>query len=422
MQPERTPIMDTRGFHYGYVIVFCCCLIMGVIIGLVMSCAGIFYGPVSTELGVSVGDFGLYMTFVYALSFMTLSVAGKLLDQYSARWLLTASAAVVGLLYLGMSQFSAVWHFYVAGAVIGIALSFLLYLSYPVLINRWFNSRVGLFIGVCSAASGIGGVLFNPFGGYLIQAHGWRSTYMIFGVIILLLVVPLLGLLLRNHPADMGLKPFGEKADEGTAAKTGTDYAVAIRTPVFYALMVFALLMISVSTLNLFLPNYITSVGYSVEQSALVASAIMLGVTLGKVALGYVNDCSALTGVLASTGLGILGLVLLLMGQVGMAVMVIGGFLFGWAYAGVTVQTALLVRTVFGAKDYSQIFSNVSIALALGGAAMAGGWGYLADVVAFKWILTSGIVLLGLSMLIGVVALRTSRPSGMLDAPSGSSS
>lgn len=405
--------MDKRAFHYGYVIVFCCCLIMGVIIGLVMSCAGIFYGPVSTELGVSVGDFGLYMTFVYALSFMTLSVAGKLLDQYSARWLLTASAAAVGLLYLGMSQFSAVWHFYVAGAVIGIALSFLLYLSYPVLINRWFNSRVGLFIGVCSAASGIGGVVFNPFGGWLIQAHGWRSTYMIFGAIILLLVVPLLGLLLRNHPADMGLKPFGEKADEGTAAKTGTDYAVAIRTPVFYALMVFALLMISVSTLNLFLPNYITSVGYSVEQSALVASAIMLGVTLGKVALGYVNDRSALTGVLASTGLGILGLVLLLMGQVGMAVVVIGGFLFGWAYAGVTVQTALLVRTVFGAKDYSQIFSNVSIALALGGAVMAGGWGYLADIVDFKWILTTGIVLLVLSMGIGVYALRTSRPHGM---------
>ena len=405
--------MDKHGFHYGYVIVFCCCLIMGVIIGLVMSCAGIFYGPVSTELGVSVGDFGLYMTFVYALSFLTLSVAGKLLDKYSARWLLTASAAVVGLLYLGMSQFSAAWHFYVAGAVIGIALSFLLYLSYPVLINRWFNSRVGLFIGVCSAASGIGGVVFNPFGGWLIQAHGWRSTYMIFGAIILLLVVPVLGLLLRNHPADMGLKPFGEKADENAAAKTGTDYAVAIRTPVFYALMVFALLMISVSTLNLFLPSYITSVGYSVEQSALVASAIMLGVTLGKVALGYVNDRSALTGVLASTGLGILGLVLLLMGQAGMAVMVVGGFLFGWAYAGVTVQTALLVRTVFGAKDYSQIFSNVSIALALGGAVMAGGWGYLADVVAFKWILTTGIVLLVLSMLIGVVALRTSRPGGM---------
>ena len=51
--------MNKLGFHYGYVIVFCCCLIMGVIIGLVMSCTGIFYGPVSSELGISVGSFGL---------------------------------------------------------------------------------------------------------------------------------------------------------------------------------------------------------------------------------------------------------------------------------------------------------------------------------------------------------------------------
>lgn len=406
--------MDTRGLHYGYVIVFCCCLIMGVIIGLVMSCAGIFYGPVSTELGVSVGDFGVYMTFVYALSFLTLSVAGKLLDKYSARWLLTLSAATVGALYMGMSQFNVVWHFYVAGALIGIAFSFLLYLSYPVLINRWFNTRVGFFIGICSAASGVGGVLFNPLGGYLIQAHGWRTTYLVFGAIILLVVTPLLGLLLRDHPSDKGLKAFGEKADEIAAAKAGMDYAVAVGTPVFYALMVFALMMIAVSTLNLFLPSYITSVGYSVEQSAVVASTIMLGVTIGKVALGYVNDRSSLAGVLASTGLGILGLVFLLMGESAMASMVAGGFLFGWAYAGVTVETALLVRTVFGAKDYSQIFSNIAIALALGGAVMAGGWGYLADVVDFKWILTTGIVLLALSMGIGVYALRTSRSDKML--------
>lgn len=405
--------MDNSKFHYGYVIVFCCCLIMGVIIGLVMSCAGIFYNPVSTELGVSVGSFGLYMTFVYALSFLMLSIAGKLLDKYSARWLLTGSAAVVGVLYVGMSQFSAVWHFYIAGAVIGISLSFLLYLSYPVLINRWFNARVGFFIGICSAASGIGGVLFNPFGGYLIEGYGWRTTYLIFGGIILLVVTPLLGLLLRDHPSDMGLKPFGEKADESAAAATGMDYAVAVKTPVFYALMVFAFLMISVSTLNLFLPSYITSVGYSVEQSGLVASAIMLGVTIGKVALGYINDRNSLTGVLVSTGLGILGLVLLLMGQAGMAVMVAGGFMFGWAYAGVTVETALIVRTVFGAKDYSQIFSNISIALALGGAIMAGGWGYLADALDFRLILTAGVVLLVLSGVIGVFALRFGTPDRM---------
>ncbi|MCC7525308.1 MAG: MFS transporter, partial [Chitinophagaceae bacterium] len=360
----------------------------------------------STELGVSKGDFGLYMTFVYACSFLMLSVAGKLMDRYSARWLLTVCSGVVGLVYLAMSQFSSVWHFYVAGAVIGIALAFLLYLSFPVLINRWFNTRVGFFIGLCSAASGIGGILFNPFGGYLIETYGWRTTYLIFGIIMLAVATPLLGILLRNHPSEKGIKPFGEKAETAEVQKAGMDYAVAIKSPVFYALLVFALFMIAVSTLNLFLPTYVTSVGFSVEQSAFVASAIMLGVTIGKVALGSINDKNSLAGVLTSTGLGIAGFIFLLLGKEGMAFMTIGGFLFGWAYAGVTVETALLVRTVFGTKDYSKIFSNISIALALGGAIMAGGWGYLADFLNFKIILSTGIVLLIFSGLIGFYALR----------------
>lgn len=394
-------------FHYGYVIVFCCCLIMGINIGLVMSCAGIFYKPVSSELGVSLGNFGLYMTFIYLFSTLMLSIAGKLIDKYSARWLLTISSAVLGLVFLGMSTFNAVWQFYVAGAFIGLSLAFLLYLSYPTLVNRWFNSNVGFFIGVCSAASGIGGVIFNPFGGYLIANYGWRTTYLIFGMIVLVLVTPLLALFLRNYPADKGLKALGEKQTE--TVQSGVNYAIAIKSPVFYALIAFAFFMISVSTLNLFIPTYVTSVGFSLEQSAFVASAIMLGVTIGKVVLGWINDKNTLFGVSTSVGLGIIGLFFLLLGKSGIAIMTVGGFLFGWAYAGVTVETALLVRTVFGSKDYAKIFSNVSIALAAGGAIMSGGWGYLSDIFDFKYILITAIILLVISGIAAFYAIRVSR-------------
>lgn len=398
---------NSSRFHYGYIIVFCCCLIMGINIGLVMSCAGIFYKPVSKELNVSLGDFGLYMTFVYLFSTLMLSVAGKLMDKYSARWLLTLSSGVLGLVYVMMSMFSVIWQFYIAGAVIGLSLAFLLYLSYPTMINRWFNTRVGFFIGLCSAASGVGGVLFNPLAGYLISNYGWRTTYLLFGIVILIVVTPLLALLLRNYPADKREKAYGEKQAE--TIKSGIDYAVAIKSPVFYALIVFAFLMISVSTLNLFLPTYVTSIGYSVEQSAFVASAIMLGVTIGKVALGWLNDKNALLGIFASVGMGIVGFILLLLGKSGIVVLTGGGFLFGWAYAGVTVETALLVRTVFGSKDYAKIFSNISIALASGGALMSGGWGYIADYLDFKIILTIGIILLIISGIIAFSALKTHR-------------
>ncbi|MCC8157788.1 MAG: hypothetical protein LIO50_00960 [Phascolarctobacterium sp.] len=75
-------------FHYSYVIVFCCCLIMGVNVGIIMSCAGIFYQPVSRELGVSVGAFGMYMSVNYLASTLMLPVAGRLMDKFSARFIL----------------------------------------------------------------------------------------------------------------------------------------------------------------------------------------------------------------------------------------------------------------------------------------------------------------------------------------------
>ena len=87
---------------------------------------------------------------------------------------------------------SAEWQFYVAGAVFGMTLAFLLYLGFPTLLNRWCKTRMGVFIGICSAGSGIGGVLFNPLAGFLITEYGWRVTYLIFGIIFMVIVTPIL--------------------------------------------------------------------------------------------------------------------------------------------------------------------------------------------------------------------------------------
>lgn len=403
-------ILKNTPLHYGYIIVCCCCLIMAINVGLVMSCAGIFYQPVSQELGVSVGKFGLYMSFNYLASTLMLSVAGRLMERFSARFLLTTASAVLGLCLAAMSIFHSVWQFYLAGSVIGVCMAFLLYLSFPTLINRWFKTRVGFFIGLCSAASGIGGILFNPVGAHLIQSYGWRTTYLIFGAVILLLVTPVLGILLRNRPEEKGLAPLGaEVQQQNTPRQEGVPYARAIRMPVFYALLLFALLIIAVSTLNLFLPNYVVGMNYSLEQASFAASAVMAGVTIGKVVLGMINDKSSRLGVWTTVVLGAGGLLLLLVGEFAIGVVVCGAFLFGWAYAGVTVQTPMLVRRVFGGRDYPQIYSNISIALAAGGALTAGGWGLLSDYVDFKIILSLGVVFLALCGLIGIYALRRSK-------------
>lgn len=249
---------QTTGLHYGYVIVVCCFLIMFVIVGLVMSCAGIFYKPISSELGVDVGNFGLYMSLNFLFSTLTLSFAGKMMERYSARKILSICAAIVALTFIAMSQFVALWQFYMAGIIFGITLAFLLYLGFPTLINRWFKTRMGLFLGICSAGSGIGGVLFNPLAGYLITEYGWRTTYLLFGIVILAMIVPILACFLRDSPQGKGMEALGTSRMITFDSENcnGIVYAKAIKMPIFYGLVVFAFLINATATLNIFVPTY----------------------------------------------------------------------------------------------------------------------------------------------------------------------
>lgn len=85
-----------------------------------------------------------------------------------------------------------------------------------------------------------------------------------------------------------------------------------------------------------------------------------MNVTVGKILLGMINDRSTLYGIFTTIGLGVSGLVLLLMGQAGITLSIIGGLLFVWTYAGVSVQTPMLLCFVFRNKNHVCIYLQIS--------------------------------------------------------------
>lgn len=413
---------NNKKLHYAFVIVGCCCLMMGVNVGLTFSCAGIFYTPVTQSLGLTVGGFGLYMTAMYVASALMLPLAGRLLEKYSARKLFTGASLLNGVALALMGCMSSLVGFYIVGALLGISIAFLLYMSYPTLINRWFHTRIGLMIGICCAASGLGGIIFNPIGAWIIGAYGWRMGYFAFAAIVLFIITPLLALWLRDYPAELGLLKFGEiseKADSVDASQSqkedaGLTYDEVKRMPVFYALIIFAFIMMGCSTLNLFIPGYAQSVGFTLEDASLAAACAMAGVTLGKLLLGYINDRNCTLGVLLCTLGGAAGLIATVCGSGSILLILGGSFFFGWCYAGVTVQTAMLTRTVVGSKDYARIFSIISIALSAGGSVASGGWGLLADATSFSVSFLIGAALLVIATLLGLYALRTKKHNQLI--------
>lgn len=379
------------GFHYAYLIVASCIAITCLPCSLVLSCAGIFFTPVSEFFGVARATFTLYFSILNIAMMLTLPVAGKLLSRMDARLVLSVSVGLCGLGLFGMSISSAMWMFYVCGAILGIGVAPLIYLAVPSLINAWCVKKVGFFVGLCMAFTGIGGVIFNPLGTALIQsgAEGWRVAYRVFALITLVGTLPFTLLIVRNKPEDKGLLPYGAgEAEQGAGeasapAVTGVSANIAMKTPAFLALVVFCGIITLNQTIYQFLSSYATSFADSLPEiaaaSGVVASAAMAGQAIGKVLLGAVNDKSPRLGVIFGVGSGAIGVLMMWFLPSVLALLLVGAFLFGIVYAMTTVETPLLVRTVFGSRDYTNIYSRISMVGSLMSAVAAVFWSFIID-------------------------------------------
>lgn len=379
------------GFHYAYLIVASCIAITCLPCALVLSCAGIFFTPVSEFFGVPRATFTLYFSILNIAMMLTLPVAGKLMSRVDLRLVLSACVVLDGLGLLGMSLAGSMPVFYACGVIMGIGTAPLIYLAVPTLINAWCVKRVGFFVGLCMAFTGIGGVIFNPIGTSLIAsgAEGWRLAYRAFAVITLVGTLPFTLFVVRSKPADKGLAPYGaEEADPqapaaATPAAGGVSASVAMRTPAFWALMVFCGVITLNQTIYQYLPSYALSFEASLPEvaaaSGVVASAAMAGQAIGKVILGAINDRSARLGVIFGIACGVVGVLVMWLLPSALALLLAGAFLFGIVYAMTTVETPLLVRTVFGSADYTNIYSRGSMVGSLMSAVAAVFWSLVID-------------------------------------------
>ncbi len=77
---------------------------------------------------------------------------------------------------------------------------------------RWFEKRRGLVeIGLMTASNATGQLVFMPILASVSQTIGWRTS-LCHRHCLLLTALMLVLILMRDHPADVGLKSFGRLA------------------------------------------------------------------------------------------------------------------------------------------------------------------------------------------------------------------
>jgi MFS family permease len=174
---------------------------------------GVLFLPLEQEFHWSRSTVSLAVSVNILLYGLVGPFAGALMQQLGVRrttviaLMLLAGGVSLATLVTQPWQLVLLW-----GVVVGSGSGMAALVLGATVVNRWFVERRGLAMGILTASTATGQLIFLPLLAALIQRQGWRP-----GVLVVAgaaaFVIPLVIWLLRERPSDLGLAPYGALAD-----------------------------------------------------------------------------------------------------------------------------------------------------------------------------------------------------------------
>src|SRR5919109_2605692 len=202
----------SRKFFYGYVILALCFVNMVVMRG-VNGAFGVYYIALLEEFAWSRSDGASIAAINFVVYALASPVVGLAFDRLGPRLLMPLGAALVGIgLMLSSLADSLLGLYFSYGVVTALGQGALSFVGHNALISFWFVRRRATAIGIASMGQGLGALIMVPLTQLLIDAVGWRWTYVVTGGLMLLFLAPANALFQRRAPQEIGQFPDGDVA------------------------------------------------------------------------------------------------------------------------------------------------------------------------------------------------------------------
>lgn len=398
----------TKGkIHYAWWILVGLCVMVGLGKGVLNNSAGLYLPPVAKDLHIGMGSLTLYLSISSVVTLIFLPIGGKMLAKYNTRMLLTVAIILQAGAFAAFGLMRSVWGWYILAVPLAIGGVFITVISGPVLINNWFKKSNGLALGIMGAAGGAIGAIAQPVVGNLIAGQGWSRAYLYVGIAIIIIVVPVILLILRNSPKEKGILKYGAVSEDGDAtedhANKGVTMAAARKSSAFYALVLFFFFITAISSFSIHIPTYLANQGYDVKFSGTVMGIYMVGVLLGALVLGYLSDkIGAKNTSLLAMVLGIISVIMLQFFAGSAVIISVAAGILGFMAASIGTLAPTLTSTLFGNKEYSQIYASASLGLAIASIVALPVYGYIYDFTGSYQFVLYGLIVM---FIINIVAI-----------------
>jgi sugar phosphate permease len=287
-----------RGIHYGWVVVIVAFVILLTTAGA-MGVPGALILPIDSEFGWGTAAISSALAMRILIYGAMGPFAGAMMNRYGLRNIAVASSTLIVAALCAATMIHRFWQLMVLwGIVVGVATGLTAMVFAATVANRWFVARRGLVVGLLSASSATGQLVFLPFSAWLATHVGWRAALIPAGAGVL--IAGLLAILfLADRPSDVKLPSYGESEVKppvppaGNAVKAALAIlAEASRQPGFWAL--FATFFIcGLSTNGLVQTHFISfcsDFGMPAVDSASVLAMMGMFDFVGTIASGWLSD------------------------------------------------------------------------------------------------------------------------------------
>lgn len=365
---------------YGWLIVFACLVVQAIPFGVAQNVQPQFIKFVCEGEGFTLTQFALIFTIGTIVSAFVSPFIGALFnnEKINIKILYSAGAVLSGGGFLLYTFCNSLWQYYSVAAVVQVGTAIISAIGVPVLINLWFKENTGFALGLAFAGGGIGNVFLQQIAAYLLSHEGYKSAYMFFGILSMVVAFPIALVFIRK-PKQVELENYAKElqAKKDTNNQTNNSDKVIswgftikelMSKPLFWIFLLgFFCVGIYVSSISVQFMNYLYSIGFNAQYVGNIGSVFAACSIAGNLGGGTlfdkigINKCLILGGILVVT----CGISLLFVGSIPAL-----GYLFaaclGFSVYAYIISPSYLTGKLFGNKQYGTILGIINIFFALG--------------------------------------------------------
>jgi MFS family permease len=262
------------------------------------------------------------------------------------------------------------------------------------LLSKWFVRKRGQAVGIALSGMYIGSIAVVPLVGLIAEQFGWRSTYLLAGSLILAIGIPLILLVIKDTPQEMGLFPDGENISRLAINVTTREVSPATspkaqqaglstqlkRWPLWLIILSFSIVSMANAAITQHEFSFVTDIGI---PSTIAASALGFTMGLGGIGgfiSGYMADRISrryVSGIFLL--ISIIGVVILMHAS-NITSLWLFVVVFGLASGVPGILLPLVISDIFGSAKLPVVFGFVNILFTIGFAAGPPLAGFIFDI------------------------------------------